>query len=142
LLATDGQTHTLRTFDGELYGKGPRYGDGKAPRAYILDWNDPSLWIGWKVRVNEATDFEVALKYTTGSTENGGNYVVAIGDHVIQGNVQPTRTENESATVSLGRVRLTPGEYDLTVKPVDIKGGELMRLFNVSMKPLGAQRSE
>jgi hypothetical protein len=142
LLATNGQTNTLRTFDGELNGKGLRYGDGKATRAYVLDWNDPAQWIGWKVRVNEPVDFEVGLKYTTASMDNRGSYIVTIGDQEIKGTVQPTRNENESTTVSLGRVRLAPGEYDVAVKPADIKGGELMRLFNVSLTPVETKRSE
>jgi alpha-L-fucosidase len=142
LLASSGQTNVLRTFDAELHGNGLHFGDGKAPKAYVFGWNDPRQWVGWKVRVNEPTEFEVTTKYTTGSTANRGSYAVTIGDHVLKAAVEPTPSENQQATVTLGRVKLSPGEYELSVKPVDIQGGELMRLFNVSMTPIEMTRSE
>lgn len=40
-----------------------------------------------------------------------------------------------SATAKVGTVRLVPGEYEIQVKPVDIRGGELMRLFSISLTP-------
>ena len=33
-------------------------------------------------------------------------------------------------------VRLARGEYEIQVKPSEIRGGELMRLFNVSLAPV------
>jgi hypothetical protein len=142
LLASSGQTNVLRTFDAELHGKGLRFGDGKAPKAYVFEWNDPKQWVGWKIRVNEPTEFEVTTKYTTGSTANRGSYTVTIGDHVLKAAVEPTPSENQQATATLGRVMLSPGEYEVSVKPVDIQGGELMRLFNVSMTPIAVKKSE
>jgi hypothetical protein len=35
-------------------------------------------------------------------------------------------------------VRLVPGEYEIQVKPEDIRGGELMRLFSISLTPAGS----
>jgi hypothetical protein len=61
---------------------------------------------------------------------------------VLKAAVEPTPSENQQTTVTLGRVKLSPGEYELAVKPVDIQGGELMRLFHVSMTPVEAKRSE
>jgi alpha-L-fucosidase len=133
LLASTNQPNVLRTFDGELHGKGLRYGDGKSFRAYVFEWRDPKEWVGWQVRLNSAAEYEVAIKYTTGSKDNLGSYEVAIGDQTLRATVKPTPNENESSTVSLGRVKLLPGKYEIAVRPVEIKGGELMRLFNVSL---------
>jgi alpha-L-fucosidase len=136
LLATRNQPNVLRTFDGELHGSGLRYGDGKAARAYLMEWRDPKEWVGWQVRTNEATEYEVSLKYTTASSENRGSYSVSIGQQTLQAVVVPTASEPTAATVTLGRVKLGPGKYEVAVKPVEIKGGELMRLFNVILTPV------
>ncbi|MEK6281914.1 MAG: alpha-L-fucosidase [Acidobacteriota bacterium] len=136
LLASMGQTNVLRVFDGELHGKGLRFGDGKAPRAYVFEWKTPTQWVGWKVRVIEASEFEVSLKYTTNSTANRGSYAVTIGDQVLKNKVDPTASESESKTVVLGRVKLRPGDYEVAVKPTDIQGGELMRPFYLALTPV------
>jgi alpha-L-fucosidase len=137
LLAARGHANVLRVFDGDLHGAGLRFGDGKAQRAYVFEWKSPSQWVGWKVRLSEAAEFEVAAKYTTASNENRGGYAVHIGGLVLRAAVEPTPRESEPATVALGRVKLPPGEYEIAVKPTDIRGGELMRLFHVSLTPAG-----
>ena len=88
------------------------------------------------MRLNTAGEFEVAVKYTTGSKDNVGRYEVALGDQKLAATIQPTANENESTVVTLGRVKLGPGKHEIAVRPVDIKGGELMRLFYVSLTPV------
>ena len=116
-----------------------RFGDGKSFRAYVQDWRKLEEWVGWQVRLNIAGEFEVALKYTTASKESIGSYEVSVGEQKLPATVQPTANENESRTVSLGRVTLAPGKYEIAVRPVDIKGNELMRLFYVSLSPVQAK---
>jgi alpha-L-fucosidase len=139
LLSTGDHANVLRSFDGELHGAGLRFGDGKAPRAYVFEWRDPKEWIGWQVRANEPAEYEVSVKYTTASNENRGSYAVSIGQHVLQATIVPTERESEATTVNLGRIKLTPGKYDIAIKPVEIKGGELMRLFHLTLTPLAGK---
>ncbi|HEX6183288.1 MAG TPA: alpha-L-fucosidase [Pyrinomonadaceae bacterium] len=140
LLAARGHANVLRVFDGDLHGEGLRFGDGKEARAYVFEWKSPSEWVGWRVRVSEPAEFEVGAKYTTASNENRGGYSVNVGGHVLKATVVPTPRESEPATVVLGRVKLAPGEYEIAVRPTDIKGGELMRLFHLSLTPVGLKR--
>jgi hypothetical protein len=49
--------------------------------------------------------------------------------------VEPTANVRESRTVKLGQVKLAAGVHEISVKPVEIKGGELMRLFSVTLTP-------
>jgi hypothetical protein len=135
LLALD-QSNVMRTFDGDLHGDGLRYGDGKAFRAYVFDWKDMNQWISWPLRLNAAAEFEVEVKYTTASKDNAGTYQVAVGDQELRAAIKPTANENESSIVSIGRIKLGPGKHELVIKPVEIKGGELMRLFYVSLTPV------
>jgi hypothetical protein len=139
LLAARNQPNVLRTFDGELHGAGLRFGDGKAARAYVMEWRDPKEWVGWQVRANEVAEYEVSLKYTTASKENSGCYSVSIGQQTLQAVVVPTTSEPTAATVTLGRVKLGPGKHEVAVKPVEIKGGELMRLFHVTLTPVAVK---
>src|SRR2546425_868931 len=78
-------------------------------------------WFGWKVRLNKPAEFEVSAKYTTGSTANRGSYAVMIGDQVLKATVEPTPSENQSATTTLGRIKLNRGEYEIMIKPTDIQ---------------------
>ena len=130
------QTNVLRVFDGDLHGKKIHFGDGKAARAYVLDWSDPSEWVGWKVRVSEPQRYEISVKYTTASAANTGTYSISFGDQVFPVTVVPTSSESQATTIKIGTVRLAPGEYEIQVKPSEIRGGELMRLFNVSLAPV------
>ena len=139
LLSSRTEPNVLRSFDGELHGAGLRYGDGKSFRAYVFEWRDPKEWIGWSVRLNEPSEYEVALKYTTASQDNRGSYEVVVGDQRLNASVVPTPNENESTTVVLGRVKLAPGNYEVAVRPVDVRGGELMRLFHISLTPVGTK---
>ncbi len=138
LLAVN-ETNVLRTFDGEMHGAGLRYGDGKAFRAYVMEWRKMTDWVGWQVRLNTTQEFEVKVKYATGSKENVGSYEVKIGEQKLQGVVQPTPSENESTVITLGTVKLGPGKHEIAVKPTEIKGGELMRLFYLELTPVNAK---
>src|SRR6266849_3559011 len=134
-LVLNSQPNLLRVFDGELHGRKLHFGDGKAPRAYVLDWSDPTEWVGWKIRVNEPGRYEVSVKYTTASAANNGTYSVTFNDQAFAVTVVPTPNETEARTEAVGTVRLVTGEYEIQVKPTDIRGGELMRLFSISLTP-------
>ena len=136
-LVLNSQTNLLRVFDGNLHGRKLHFGDGKASRAYILDWSDPTEWVGWKVRVNEPGRYEVLVKYTTASAANNGTYSVTFNDQAFVVTVVATPSETQARTEKVGTVRLVPGEYEIQVKPADIRGGELMRLFSISLTPAG-----
>lgn len=47
--------------------------------------------------------------------------------------VVPTQNESQATTTTVGTVMLVPGEYEIQIRPIDIRGGELMRLFNLSL---------
>ncbi len=142
LISARDQTNVLRTFDGESHGSRLRFGDGKAPKAYVFEWSEPGDWIGWKIRLDQGAVFDVKLKYTTASAANNGTYTVRIGGRVLKATVQPTANENEQTTAVVGRVKLVPGEYVVEVRPQNIAGGELMRLFHLELEPVDRTTGE
>ncbi len=135
LLASSGYANVLRSFDGERHGAKLRYGDGKAPTAYVFGWSDPAEWMGWKVRVNEPGLFDVSLKYTTGSAACRGKYALSAGGQTLSASVEPTPSVREMRTARIGQVRLGRGEHEVAIRPIDIQGGELMRLYHVALTP-------
>jgi hypothetical protein len=93
--------------------------------------NLAASFIGWKIRLDQGAEFDVKLKYTRASAANRGTYTVRVGGQVLTTTVQPTANENEQTTAIVGRVKRLPGEYHVEVRPENIAGGELMRLFHL-----------
>jgi hypothetical protein len=141
LLADHGQKNVLRAFDAELHGTELKYGDGKAPRAYVYNWTDKSQSLGWKVRLNQKATFDVAVRYTTGAPSDGGTYVVQVGDQKINATVDPSAKERDIRVSQIGRMTVLPGEYDLQIKPEEIEGSELMRIFEVVLTPVDSPKA-
>ncbi len=136
LLANLGQKNVLRGFDAERVGGGLRYGDGKAPKAYVMDWTKPEQELRWAVRVNEPTTFDVAVRYTTGTTNDGGSYVVQAGGQTVTGKVEPAEKDGDSKTSNAGRLSLPAGATQLVIRPEKISGSELMRIYDVTLTPV------
>jgi hypothetical protein len=85
--------------------------------------------------VNDAAPFEVWAKYSTGTTASGGRFAVEIGKQRVEANVEPTPKDTEPREILVGKVSVPAGPADVRVLPVKIEGGELMRLFSVTLKP-------
>lgn len=135
LLSTT-QANVLRAFDGQTEGKGLRFTDGKAPHAYVYEWKSAEQSVLWPARLKEDGEFEVWAKYSTGSAENAGRFVVEMGTQRVEAAVEPTARDTEPREVKLGVVKLAAGASDVRVRAVKIEGGELMRLFSVTLRPV------
>ena len=122
---------TLRAFDGELDGK-LRYGPGKKTDDYVMNWTSPDESVSWPVRLNEAAKYEVSINYVAEKKSEGGAFNVSFGPQTLTGTVQAGNPQ----IVSLGRVSLKPGTFEIKVAPVKIVGGELMRLRSLELKPV------
>ena len=121
----------LRAFDGELDGK-LRYGPGKKTDDYVMNWTSPDESVSWPVRLNEAAKYEVSINYVAEKKSEGGAFTVSFGPQTLTGTVQAGNPQ----IVSLGRVSLKPGTFEIKVAPVKIVGGELMRLRSLELKPV------
>jgi hypothetical protein len=120
---------TLRVFDGQLRGKTLRFGPGKTRDAYVENWTRENEFVAWPVRLNEAADFDVSITYDAPQDSAGGTYKVKIGKETLSATVK----SGENLSVSLGRVRLGLGAFEIQVMPDKIAGAELMRLRSVTL---------
>ena len=73
----------------------------------------------------------MAIAYDAAKSSAGGTFVVKVGDKSLPGQV----AETPSAPVSLGRVSLPAGNFDIVVEGTAIKGDELMRLRALTLTP-------
>ncbi|MGH9523085.1 MAG: alpha-L-fucosidase [Terriglobales bacterium] len=141
LLADHGQANVLRSFDAERVGEGLKYGDGKAPHAYVMNWTRPDQQLRWNVRLDQPATLDVAVRYTTGSPNDGGNYVVEAGGQKLNATVEPAAKESEAKTAQIGRMSLPAGQTELVIRPTQVKGEELMRIFEITLTPVaGAEQ--
>ncbi len=126
------QRNVLGTFDAQT---SLRFTDGKAPHAYCYDWTSTGQTVLWPARLRTPGEFEVWVKYSTGSAKSGGRFAVEIGNARLEAVVEPTAKDTEPREVKLGTVKVPAGAADVRVRALKIEGGELMRLFSVTLKP-------
>jgi alpha-L-fucosidase len=121
----------LGVFDGERHGRTLRFGAGKARDAYVDNWSKPNEFIAWPVRLNQPASYEVLAVYDAGADSAGGTYAVKLGQTSLPGTVR----QGENLRASVGRAELPAGAFDIAVVPDRIKGGQLMRLRGLVLKP-------
>ena len=90
----------------------------------------------WVVRVPAAGRFKVAAQYNTLTKENNGSFTLSAAGQTLAASVTPTETVNTFRTDALGELALPAGEHTLVVRPVQIAGGNLMRLRHLELTAL------
>jgi hypothetical protein len=134
LLQPEFPVETLRAFDGELHG-GLKFGPGKKTDDVVMNWTKENQSVTWPVRVNEAAAYEVSANYTAPEASAGGTFTVSFGSQILKGEVKPGTNQ----IISLGRVSLPPGNFEIKVAATKINGGELFRLRSLELKPVAPQ---
>jgi alpha-L-fucosidase len=131
------QTNVLGVFDANV-SAGLRFTDGKAPRAYVYEWTRPDQAVSWPARLNDPAEFEVWAKYSTGSPDAAGRFAIEIGGQRVEGDIVPTAKDTEPREVNVGILKIPAGPAGVRVIPVRMGGGEMVRLFAVTLKPRAA----
>jgi alpha-L-fucosidase len=126
----------LHVMDGEIEGRGIRYGDGKTNRDVIEEWSGANGSVTWIVRVPQAAKFKVAAHYNTLTKENAGTFVVEAAQQTLAGKVTPTADVDTFRDDVLGELTLSAGEHTIVVRPKEIAGGNLMRLRHLELTPV------
>jgi alpha-L-fucosidase len=126
---------TLRAFDAELHGKGLKYGPGKKTDDMVQNWTKTDEYLAWPVRLEKVATYDVAVNYAAGQESAGGEFTVSFGSSKLSGVVKPGADQ----TLSLGRVTLPPGTFEIKIGADKINGGELWRLRRLELKPVNPQ---
>jgi alpha-L-fucosidase len=134
LLQPQFPVETLRAFDGELHGKGLKFGPGKKTDDVVMNWTKPDEFVIWPVRLNEPATYEVFINYLAPET-CGGTFTVGLGPQILKGEVKAGGEE----TVLLGKVTLAPGDFEIKVAAGTVSGDELFRLRRLELKPVAKE---
>ena len=134
LLQPEFPSDTLRAFDGELHGKGLKFGPGKKTDDVVMNWTKPDEFITWPVRLEKPATYDVSINYLAPADVAGGAFTVSMGSQNLSGEVKAGANQ----TVSLGRISLTPGKFEIKVATTKIYGGELFRLRSLELKPVAS----
>jgi alpha-L-fucosidase len=114
---------TWRVFDGELHGKGLKFGAGKVRDAYVYEWKRPDQFVTWAARLNAPATYNVEIVYDAEPASAGGRFRVSLGSQVLTGTVQ----SGVQKTAKLGRVSLQAGPMEIKLAAVEIEGNEMMK---------------
>jgi hypothetical protein len=142
LLQPEFPVETLRAFDGELVGKGMKFGPGKKTDDVVLDWTKTTQSVVWPVRLSQAAKYEVVVNYDAPADSAGGTFRVLfelppadkmmMGPEILTGAVKAGNSQSES----LGIVTALPALAAIKIAPIEIHGNELMRLRSLELKPV------
>jgi len=130
--------NVLLAFDGTLHGGGFKYGDGKAPRYYVFDWTKPEQYVSWTFREPSAgTRYKAAIKYAADAGTGTNTFTVMANGQTLKGTTQPVNVKGETIiSQELGVLQFTPGVHTLEIRPENISGKELMKLFEITLTPI------
>lgn len=120
-------------FDAEQHGKKMGYGDGKTNRYFVTGWKSKDSYLTWDLRVLKPAKYKVVVKYI--ADEGGSSYEVKVGKFSKQEEVVAS-LKGAVVTKEIGVAELGAGLAQLSVKPVAIKGTELMKLLEVQLLPI------
>jgi len=134
LLSPAVSTNMLHVFEGELHGKGMKWGGGNARTNFIQNWPSPEGYISWAVRANETARYRLTARYT-GMGDNLGNvFSVEIAGQSFDGVVE---AKGKHLVFELGEANIPAGRHTLTVKTKQQKAGSnLVYLTDISFIPV------
>ena len=137
LLQPEFSSDTLRAFDGELHGRGLKFGPGKKTDDLVLDWTKTNQFITWPVRLAKAATYEVLINYIAPEEAAGSAFTVSFGSQDLHGEVKAGANQ----IASLGRVSLKPGNFEIKVAATKINGSEVFRLRSLELKAISLEQT-
>lgn len=128
LLATSAIANRLLAFDA-VATPSLTFGDGKTRSYAVSNFKSPADQLTWAVRANDPADFEVSIKY---SAAGDGNYVLSLADESLKVAVKKS---DAIQTVSVGRIKASPGTTELKFYPAGPVKDDALRLFEIILTP-------
>lgn len=131
LIASDASVNRFLAFDADLHGKGFGFGDGKPDRYFVNNWKSKDAYLSWDFRSINPAKYKIVVKYIA---DADGAYAFSLGDFKQTAEITPA-AKGGVVTQELGTVNLNKEKYHMSIKPVEMKGTELMKLLEVQLIP-------
>lgn len=107
---------------------------------YIRDraenWGEIGDFVRWKIEAVKEGIYEVTLAYSCPPKEAGSIFRISIGNSHIDCKVEPTPDWEVFQKRVVGKILVPRGQNFLEIRPVSIKGKELMKLHKIWLKLL------
>ncbi|MBB5437892.1 alpha-L-fucosidase [Pedobacter sp. AK017] len=132
LIAANVKLNRLLAFDAKIHGK-MGFGDGKTDKYYVTGWKNKADYLSWDLRALKPAKYKVVVKYI--AEEGDSSYEVKIGSFSRQQTVMAAKN-GAVQTQEIGIADIAPGTHELTVKPITIKGAELIKLLEIQLIPI------
>lgn len=133
VLSSNTLENRFLVFDAQQHGQKFGFGDGKTNRYYVTGWKSKDAYLSWNVKSLKPAKYKVVLKYI--ADEGGSGYTVKVGSFSKK-EVVTASVKGAVITREIGIVRVETGSVELNIKPLDIKGDELMKLLEVQLLPI------
>lgn len=133
LLDTHIDENRFLVFDAEQHGQKFGFGDGKTDKYFVTGWKSNDAYLSWNVRSLKPAKYKVVLKYI--AEAGGSSYRVNVGNFSQQEVVVPS-VKGAVVSKEIGIAQLGAGPIEISVKPLDIKAEEMMRLLEVQLLPI------
>ena len=123
----------LHAKDAIVHGTQARYEDASFKNV-IGFWTKPEDWASWDFDVVKAGRYEVEIQQ--GCSGGGSEVAVEIAGQMLAFIVENTGHFQQMILRTIGEVDLPAGKQTLAVKPRDKKGGAVMDLRRVVLRPI------
>jgi putative membrane-bound dehydrogenase-like protein len=102
-------------------------------------WHGEHDHIAWKVRLDEAAEFDVYLDYACADDSAGNRFVLDGVDPVIRGKIEGTGAWDRYSLIKLGTIKLKAGPGRITFRPGGPVKNALLDLRTLYLVPVGTQ---
>ncbi len=106
-------------------------------RDTIEGWSEPGDAVRWAIEVVQAGRYQVTLEYGCNPEEAGSRYQITVGRARLEGVVRPTAGRLVFEPFEAGLLDLERGPATLEMRPVTVRGRELMALHKIWLRRLG-----
>lgn len=132
LLANE-RSNILHVFDGEIHGRGLKYGKVNHHSNHLQSWGHDSASITWDCRLSDDATFSVYAEYDAVKAAKNNRYKITMGSETLSAKVVPqTHFEREF----VGQVSLKKGVVPITVNALEIAPKTtLMNLRRLILEP-------
>jgi hypothetical protein len=126
----------LLASDCEIYGETLAY---EPVYRNLGMWGSTSDHAVWNFEVVKKGKYVVRIDYACDDSVAGNSYELVVGDTVFGGKVPGTGNWDSYRQLSLGRLTLKPGRYQVVLRPTGKIDGYLMDLKSVRITPIPGQ---
>ncbi|MEO8353636.1 MAG: sulfatase-like hydrolase/transferase [Chthoniobacteraceae bacterium] len=125
----------LMAREAQVHAEGKLLYESAPHKNTIGYWTNPADWVSWDFETPQPGRYEVELLQGCGG-EGGSEVAVKVAGQTLEFEVIPTGHFQNFISRTIGEVDLPAGSQTIAVKPKSKKGGAVMDLRRVVLRPI------